>query len=101
MQSAPSQQSAALMHAALGSAQHAPSRHSPPLSHAVPPQQRSRAWPQRSIGGSESGAGWSKGMSSKVGMSLPFGWSNTNPPSRSAVEPLAHAPRATTAASAM
>jgi hypothetical protein len=53
------------MHEALGSEQHAPSRHSLPLSHAVPPQQRSRACPQRSSGGAASGAGWSKGVSSK------------------------------------
>jgi hypothetical protein len=39
---APSQQSEALVHAALGGAQHAPSRQSRPVSQAVPPQQR---WP--------------------------------------------------------
>lgn len=49
---APSQQSVALMHAALGGAQQAPSRQSKPVSHAVPPQQRWPAWPQRSGGGS-------------------------------------------------
>ncbi len=87
----PSQQSPAIMHAAVASAQQAPSRQSRPVSHAVPPQQRSRAVPQRPGSGLASPAGWSNGMSSKPGK--PESWLVTGPVSRSATLPPAHAAR--------
>lgn len=58
----PSQHSPAPVHAAAGSEQHAPSRQSSPRSHAVPPQQRWLAWPQRPGSGGESGLGPSRSL---------------------------------------
>jgi hypothetical protein len=95
----PSQQSPGVAHAAVASAQQAPSRQSSPVSHAVPPQQRSRAWPQRPGSGLASPAGWSNGMSSYP-LGRPESWLVTGPVSRSATLPPAHATRPSPSATA-
>lgn len=89
----PSQQSLAPVHAAEGSAQHAPSRQSSPRSQAVPPQQRCVACPQRVGVGAASMSGTSDGGGSKSSTNTGMSFLPTPVLASSATWPPAHAVR--------